>query len=107
MKPELMREALSADQKAREIKRKLEEFVLLKRDTYGADKEKIVLGNPVTYRQGECHRVEVPVPEEVRRWAFRLWRREQQLVYNALVRRINQIGMATDLDLIEVEPSHL
>ena len=106
MKPELMREALAAEQNARQIKKKLDTYVLLKREAYERDKEKIMLGDPVTYRQGEYHRVEVPLPEEVRRWAFRLWRREQQLAYNTLVRRLAQIGMDTDLTLIEVEPSH-
>lgn len=106
MNRDLMREALAAEQNARAIKKKLDTFVLLKREAYERDREKICLGDPISFRTDEYHRVEVSLPEEARRWVFRLWRREQQLAYNALVRRIAQIGMQTDLQLIEVEASH-
>jgi hypothetical protein len=94
MTPEQMKDALAWKQKADKLRTQLNEFVLLQRDSY--TKEVVCLGEPVSYKKGEFHRVEVPIPDEVRRYAFRVWKRETTLQYNDACRKIAQLGLVTD-----------
>ena len=99
MSPETMRHALAVEAKARKLKRYLDEYVLLKRD-HSLREETINVGDPVRYREGEYHRVHVPIPESARRYVFNLWRKEVALKYNECVRELAQLGVDTDLSLI-------
>lgn len=94
MTEQQMREALGWKEEADRLRKRLDEFVLLKRDGYV--KEVVCLGEPVPFRQNECRRVEVPLSDELRRYAFRLWKRETTLEYNEACRKLAQAGMQTD-----------
>lgn len=88
------RDALYWKAKADKLRKQLDEFVLLKRDAY--TKEVVCLGDPVSFKQGEYHRVEVPLSDDLRRYAFRLWKRETTLEYNEICRKMAQLGLVTD-----------
>lgn len=103
MTPEQCAHAVALDREARTLKKKIDTYVLLRRDALV--KEVVCLGDPVQYRSGEYFRVEVPVPEEIRRHAFNLWRRDMAKRYNAMVRELAQLGINTDLELMKFSPS--
>lgn len=104
MTPEDMRSALAIEAEARKLKRQFDEFVLIKMDGH-MPREILNVGDPVLYRQGEYHRIEVPIPETARRYVFNRWRKEIALKFNDHVRKLAQIGMTTDLRLIEFNPA--
>lgn len=88
------RDALGWKAKADKLRKQLDEFVLLKRDSY--TKEVVCLGDPVSFKQSEYHRVEVPLPDDLRHYAFRLWKRETTMAYNEACRKLAQLGLQTD-----------
>lgn len=94
MTPDQMRQALDWKQQADRLRKQLDEYVLLKRDSY--TKEVVCLGDPISYRQSEYHRVEVPLSDELRRYAFRLWQRETTLKYNDICRKMAQLDLQSD-----------
>lgn len=100
MTSEQMNEALGWHRKADDLRRKLDTFVLLQRDSY--TKEVICCGEPVRYKKDEYRRVEMPVPDEVRRYAFRVWQRETTLAYNEACRKLAQFGVTSDHCLREL-----
>ena len=100
MTPETMRHALAVEAQARKIKQQFDQYVLLKIDP-ASQKEVINVGDPVTYRQNEFHRMQVAIPEAARQYVFRLWRKEIALKFNEHVRKLAQLGMTTDLRQIE------
>lgn len=97
------RRAILVEAEARKIKRRFDEWVLLQIDASSAE-EIINVGDPVTYRKNEYHRMKVKIPEAVRRLAFRQWRKELALKFNEYVRELAQLGVSTDLRLIEFSP---
>lgn len=97
-----MRRALELISQCRTLRRQLDTFVLLKRDS-GNRGETIQVGDPVSYRNGEYHRVDVAIPEEARRHVFALWRKGVAQQYNAAVRELNQLGAAHEFAL-EAQP---
>lgn len=102
MTADQMREGLSLLSEAEKLRRQLDKFILLKRDS-NASGETIQVGDPVLYREREYHRLNVPIPEDARRLVFNLWRREVARQYNAKVRQLNQLGVSHSFSL---EPSH-
>lgn len=103
MTSEQMTHAISVERSAIQLKRQFDEFVLLKLDQ--ASKPEIInVGDPVQWKKGEYHRVEVKIPDEVRRLAFRQWRKGIALQFNERVRELNRIGMTHGLRLIEFSP---
>lgn len=88
------RDALGWKQKADKLRQQLDEYVLLKRDSYV--KEVVCLGDPVRFKQNDYHRVEVPLSDALRRYAFRLWKRETTMEYNEACRKMAQLGLQTD-----------
>jgi len=94
MTPEQMQEALGWKARADKLREKLDGWVLLQRDAYV--KEVICVGEPVSYKKGDYHRVEVAVPDEIRRYAFRLWKRQIALEYNEACRKLAQFGVQTE-----------
>ncbi len=99
MTTDKMRRAISIEAEARKLKKQFDEYVLLKVDS-GCTREVINVGDPVSYRKGEYHRVEIAIDETVRRLAFRAWRKNVALKFNEYVRELAQIGASTDLRLI-------
>lgn len=97
------RDALNWKAKADKLRKQLDEFVLLKRDSYV--KEVVCLGNPVSFKQGEYHRVEVPLSDDLRRYAFRLWKRGTTLEYNEACRKMAQLGLQTDHHVRQLQES--
>lgn len=97
---EQMQRAIGIEAHAKKLKNQLDTYVLLKRDS--VCKEVISLGHPEQFKKDSYWRVETPIPEEARRYVFRLWQRETTLKYNALVRELNQIGILHDLKLATV-----
>jgi uncharacterized protein YjiS (DUF1127 family) len=90
-------ELLSA---ATRLRKQLDEYVLLKKDAYS--KEVVCLGYPERYNKDSYHRVEVSLTDDLRRYAFRLWKREQTIRYNEMVRELNQLGVLSDHRLRDV-----
>jgi hypothetical protein len=103
MTVEQMQRAMQLIAAAKDAKRKLTEFVLLKRD-YNTQGETVQVGDPVRFRDKEWHRVNVPIPEAARQYVFRLWRKEVAQQFNAAVRELNQLGASHDFTLIEFSP---
>ena len=97
---EQMQRAIDIKARAEKLKRQLDTYVLLKRDS--ACKEVISLGHPEQFKKDSYWRLETPIPEAARRYVFRLWQRETTLKYNALVRELNQIGVLHELNLLTV-----
>lgn len=95
-----MQRAIGIKAEAEKLKRQLDTYVLLRRDS--TCKEVIALGHPEQFKKDSYWRLETPIPEEARRYVFRLWQRETALKYNAYVRELNQIGVTHDLALIPV-----
>lgn len=89
-----MKRGLELLNAANRLRKQLDEFVLLQRDSF--TKEVVCLGDPVSYKSGEYHRVEIPLSDQLRRYAFRIWRQEQTLRYNSIVRELNQLGVTSD-----------
>lgn len=100
MTTEQMRRALELVSTAEKLKRQMDKFVLLVRDN-STRGETILVGDPVSYKQGEYHRVDVPIPEAARRYVFRLWRKEIAQKFNAAVRELNQLGASHEFRLVE------
>lgn len=100
MTPDQMRRALELHSLAQKLKRQLDEFVLLKRDS-ATQGEIISVGDPVIYKTREYHRISVPIPEDARRYVFRLWRKETARKYNDCVRELNKIGATHSFRLVE------
>lgn len=101
MTVEEMQSAIAAKGLADKLRKQLDEYVLLRRDS--CTKEVICLGDPVKYRENEYHRVEVPLSEELRRYAFRLWQRETTLKYNDLCRKLAQANVQSDHRVRELQ----
>ncbi len=99
MTQEQMQRALSLISSAERLRSQFDKYVLLKRDS-GNRGETIQVGDPVMYRKGEYHRIDVPIPEEARRLVFNLWRKEVALKYNETVRELNQLGASHGFELI-------
>lgn len=97
---EQMQRAIGIQNEAKKLKGQLDTFVLLKRDSLC--KEVIALGHPEQFKKDSYWRVETPIPEEARRYVFRLWQREIALKLNARIRELNQLGVLHDLRLVEV-----
>ena len=95
-----MREALEWKSKADRLRKKIDTFVLLKRDDY--TKEVVCLGEPKQFSKSDYFRVEVPLPDELRRYAFRLWKRETTLEYNKACRKLAQLGLSSEHTIIPV-----
>ena len=87
---------------ADKLHRQLTNFVLLKRSDPAS--EYVSLGDPVTYKQGDYHLVKMPLTDELRRLAFRMWRKETALKFNNYVRELNQLGVTHNHRLIEFSP---
>ena len=104
MNTETMRRAIEVEAAAKRLKKQIDEYVLLKRDS-SSRPEEINVGDPVQYRNGEYHRVTVPIPESMRRLMFNLWRKETAIKYNEYVRELAQLGVKTDLQLISFSAS--
>lgn len=99
-----MRRALMLISDAKSAQRQLNEYVLLVRDS-SKKGETIQVGDPVTYRNNEYHRLDVPIPEDARRYVFRLWRKEVARRFNAMVRELNQLGASHDFKLVGFDPA--
>lgn len=100
-----MRRAIGLESEARALLKQYETYVLLQPDSY-MKKETINVGDPVTYKTNQYHRIEVEIPTKARRYVFNLWRKEIALKYNTKVRELNQIGALTDLRLIPIQEPH-
>ena len=85
---------------ATKLRKQLDTFVLLKQDAY--TKEVVCLGEPSQFRNNEYARVEVSLSDELRRYAFRLWKREHTIRYNEVVRELNRLGVRSDHTLRDV-----
>lgn len=94
MTADQMKDALAWKVVADKLRTQLDEYVLLKRDAFV--KEVVCLGDPIRFKQNDYHRVEVPMPDEARRFAFRLWQYETTLKYNDACRRMAQYGLVSD-----------
>lgn len=104
MTSEQMRRGLEVEAAARKIKKQFDTWVLLKLDG-GATAEVINVGDPVSFKEGEYHRMKVQIPDVIRRLAFRQWRKELAFKYNEHLRELNQLGVSHDLRLIEFSPA--
>ena len=100
---EQMNRGIAAHREAVAIKAKFDGWVLLKADQY-TKPEVVNVGEPVLYKKGEYHRTEIQIPEEIRRLAFRLWRKDLALKFNALIRELNQLGVSHAFTLIQFNP---
>ncbi len=105
MRREQMRHALAIEAEVSKLKKQLDEWVLLKLDSNSA-KEIINVGDPISFRTNEYHRMQVAIPEAARRYVFRLWQREIALKLNEKIRELNQLGMTHGLQLVEI-PSNV
>ena len=99
-----MRRGIELLAAANRLRVQLDGYVLLQKDAY--TKEVVCLGEPSKFRGNEYHRVEVSLSDELRRYAFRLWKREETLHYNEVVRELNQLGVQSDHRLRVVPASH-
>lgn len=98
-----MERALQLEAAAKSLHRKLSQMILAKVPVHGVREEVIACG--IRKPDGTLNLEYLPVPEAARRHVFRLWKREQTLRYNAMVRELNQLGMTGHgLALIPLEP---
>lgn len=91
--------AMTVENSARGLKKMLDTYVLLQS---GGRSEQIVVGPIGRDNMGNPHLVNIP--ESARRHVFNLWRKETALRYNELVRELAQLGVTTDLRLVEFSP---
>jgi len=105
MDAETMHRAIQLEHNAKKLREQHDKYVLLRRDSY-TKPEIINAGDPFLYKEKDYHRVEIPIPDEARRYIFALWKREIALKYNSIVRELNQIGMTTDLRPLSIERPH-
>lgn len=104
MTTDQMRHAIAVEAEAQRLNKQFTGWVLLRCDQ-ATKPEVINVGDPVSYKQNEYHRMTVEIPDAVRRLAFRQWKKELALKYNAKVRELNQLGVSTNLRLIEFNPA--
>lgn len=95
-----MRKAIALDGEARQLKRKFDGWVLIRKDSF-TKPEVVNIGEPATFASNQYHRMEIVISDDLRRIAFRRWRKGIALKFNDVVRQLNQIGVDTDLELIE------
>jgi hypothetical protein len=103
MNAEQMQRAIAIEANAKRLKKQFDTYVLLRKE--GWTQEVLNVGDPVQFKEGQYNRIEVPIPEEARRFVFRCWRKEIALKFNEAVRELAQLGMTTDLRLIKFSPA--
>ena len=100
MTEEQLREALEWKKRADNLRHQIDTFVLLKRDAH--IKEVVCFGEPVLYNKSEYHRVQLPISDEVRRYCFRVWKREKTIEYNECCRKLAQFGVISEHSVREL-----
>lgn len=88
-----MKRGIELSAGADHLRTQLDTFVLLKADSY--TKEVVCLGEPRKWEKDSYNRVEVRLTDDLRRYAFRVWKRDQTIRYNEIVRELNQLGVVT------------
>lgn len=102
MTADQMRRALELNGVAASLHRKLTTFVLLRRDANHS--EKLWCGPPSQFDREKYSAEPVAIPEEARRYVFRLWKKETAKKLNEIIRELNQLGASHDFKLIEFSP---
>lgn len=101
---EQMSRGIAVHREAVALKMQINGWVLLSIDP-ACKPEVINVGDPVTYRKGQYHRVEIKISDAIRRLAFRQWKKDLALKFNELVRELNQLGVKHEMELIRFDPS--